>query len=84
MELRDHGYGRALRCRRWKTLQTKIVRASRSWTNLVPGPSTTIQLIDEPGAPEDSHLEAFVNFTARGCRDTTAHQFELRMPDLLN
>jgi hypothetical protein len=34
----------------------KIVWALRSWTNPALGPSTTIQVLDEPGVPEDVHF----------------------------
>jgi hypothetical protein len=38
------------------TPDKKIVWALRSWTNPALGPSTTIQLLDEPDAPEDVHF----------------------------
>jgi hypothetical protein len=38
------------------TPDKKIVWALRSWANPNLGPSTTIQLLDEPGAPEDVHF----------------------------
>ncbi len=34
----------------------KVVWALRSWTNPDLGPSTTIQFLDEPGAPENVHF----------------------------
>jgi hypothetical protein len=38
------------------TPDKKIVWALRSWTNPDLGPSTTIQLLDEPGVPEAVHF----------------------------
>ena len=37
----------------------KIVWALRAWTNPNLGPATTIQLLDEPAAPEDVHFGRF-------------------------
>lgn len=38
------------------TPDKKIIWALRSWTNPALGPSTTIQLLDEPGVPEAVHF----------------------------
>ena len=38
------------------TPDKKVAWALRSWTNPNLGPSTTIQLLDEPGVPEDVHF----------------------------
>jgi len=38
------------------TADKKVVWALRSWANPNLGPSTTIQLLDEPGAPEQVHF----------------------------
>jgi hypothetical protein len=38
------------------TSDKKIIWALRSWTNPALGPSTTIQLLDEPGVPEAVHF----------------------------
>ncbi len=38
------------------TADKKIVWALRSWTDPALGPATTIQVLDEPGAPEDVHF----------------------------
>ena len=38
------------------TADKKIVWGLRSWTNPNLGPSTTIQLLDEPSVPENVHF----------------------------
>ena len=38
------------------TPDKKVVWALRSWTDPNLGPSTTIQLLDEPGVPENVHF----------------------------
>lgn len=38
------------------TPDKKVVWVLRSWTNPALGPSTTIQLLNEPGVPEDVHF----------------------------
>lgn len=38
------------------TADKKAVWGLRSWTDPALGPSTTIQFLDEPGAPEDGHF----------------------------
>jgi hypothetical protein len=38
------------------TADKKVVWGLRSWTEPALGPSTTIQLLDEPSAPEDVHF----------------------------
>jgi hypothetical protein len=38
------------------TPDKKIVWALREWTNPALGPSTTIQLLDEPAVPEAVHF----------------------------
>ena len=38
------------------TPEKKVVWALREWTKPNLGPATTIQILDEPGVPEDVHF----------------------------